>query len=153
MPVFAAFVLIVVFASIGLPGTNGFIGELLILLGVFKATTAAAVLAATGIVLGAVYMLRMYQRVLLGPVGHPANEALKDLNPREVLTLVPIILLIVWIGIYPRPFLKLTAAGTTHLVEMIQMKQSQSMHAKPVAIHALQNATTGARSVPPGERR
>lgn len=153
MPVFAVFVLIVVFSSIGLPGTNGFIGEILILLGVFKASAAAAVLAASGVVLGAVYMLRMYQRVLLGPVAHPANKDLKDLNPREVLTLVPVILLIVWIGIYPRPFLKLTAAGTTHLVEMIQMKQAQNMSDKPIATHALRIATTGSAIVPPGERR
>ncbi len=125
MPVFAAFVLVVVFSSIGLPGTNGFIGEILILIGVFKTSIPAAVLAATGIILGAVYMLWMYQRVVFGKVKHAENKALKDLNKREVLTLLPIILLIFWIGFYPKPFLKLTAATTVHLVEMVKHKNAQ----------------------------
>jgi len=126
MPVYAAFVMIIVFSSIGLPGTNGFIGEILILIGVFKANAPAAVLAASGIILAAVYMLRMYQRVIFGKINHPANERLKDLNPREVITLIPIILLIVWIGIYPKPFLRLTSAGTAHLVETVQTKHAQT---------------------------
>ncbi len=126
MPVYATFVMVIVFSSIGLPGTNGFIGEILILIGVFKANAPAAVLAATGIILAAVYMLRMYQRVIFGKITHPANESLKDLNPREVITLVPIILLIVWIGIYPKPFLRLTSAGTAHLVETVQAKHAQT---------------------------
>ncbi|RJQ80069.1 MAG: NADH-quinone oxidoreductase subunit M [Desulfobacteraceae bacterium] len=153
MPVFAVFVMIVVFSSIGLPGTNGFIGEILILLGIFKISAAAAVLAATGIVLGAVYMLWMYQRVLFGPVTHPANKDLKDLNPREILTLIPIILLIFWIGIYPRPFLKLSAAGTTHLVEMAQSRQALYMNDKPIATYALKKSTNTSTFVPPGECR
>lgn len=70
-------------------------------------------------------MLRMYQRVVFGKVKHAENKALKDLNKREVLTLLPIILLIVWIGFYPKPFLKLTAATTVHLVEMVKQKHSQ----------------------------
>jgi NADH-quinone oxidoreductase subunit M len=124
MPVYAAFVMVIVFSSIGLPGTNGFIGEILILIGLFKTSIPAAVLAATGIILGAVYMLRMYQRVVFGKVKHAENKALKDLNKREVLTLLPIILLIVWIGFYPKPFLKLTSATTVHLVEMVKQKHA-----------------------------
>jgi NADH-quinone oxidoreductase subunit M len=125
MPIFAAFVLIIAFSSIGLPGTNGFIGEVLILLGLFKASIPAAVLAATGIILGAAYMLWMVQRVILGKITVPDNETLKDLNYREILTLVPIIVLVFWIGIYPKPFLKLTSAGSAHLIETIRIKHAQ----------------------------
>jgi NADH-quinone oxidoreductase subunit M len=125
--------MVIVFSSIGLPGTNGFIGEILILIGVFKANTLAAVLAATGIILSAVYMLWMYQRVIFGKITHSENESLNDLNPRELITLVPIILLIFWIGIYPKPFLRLTAAGTSHLVATIQKKHAQMEEIRAVA--------------------
>lgn len=130
MPVFAAFAMVVVLSSIGLPGTNGFIGEILILIGVFKANIPAAVLATTGIILAAVYMLRMYQRVIFGKITHPANEGLKDLNGREIITLASIVLLIIWIGIYPKPFLRLTAAGTSHLVSTVQKKHAQTQAVK-----------------------
>jgi len=126
MPVFAAFVMVVVFSSIGLPGTNGFIGEVLILVGIFKTSMLTAVLAATGIILSAVYMLWMYQRVIFGRITQPANEGLKDLNKREIVTLASIILLIIWIGVYPKPFLHLTSAGTSHLVSTIQKKHAQT---------------------------
>ena len=125
MPIFAAFVLIIVFSSIGLPGTNGFIGEVLILIGLFKVSMPAAVLATTGVILGAVYMLWMVQRVVLGKITVPENQNLKDLNLREILTLAPIIILVLWIGIYPRPFLKLTSAGSAHLIETVQKKNAQ----------------------------
>ena len=130
MPIFAVFLTVIVLASIGLPGTNGFIGELLILVGVYKSSVPTAVLAATGIILGAVYMLRMVQRVILGRVVHPENEKLKDLNYREILTLVPIIVLIIWIGVYPKPFLRLTSAGTSHLVETVRSKHAQLTDAR-----------------------
>ena len=126
MPIFAAFVMVIVFSSIGLPGTNGFIGEVLILIGLFKANTAAAVLAALGIILGAAYMLWMSQRVLLGKITIPENRNLKDLNRREILILVPIVILVLWIGIYPKPFLKLTSAGTAHLIETVHKKHAQT---------------------------
>ena len=124
MPVFAAALVLLSLASIGLPGTNGFVGEFLILLGVFGISLPAAVLATAGIILGAVYMLRMLQRVLLGQLRHSANRQLVDLNRREILILVPIIALILWIGVYPKPFLDLTAAGTAHLVETVQQKHA-----------------------------
>jgi NADH-quinone oxidoreductase subunit M len=105
MPVFAVLFLIVTFSSIGLPGTNGFVGEFLILLGAFASRIPFGVLGTAGIILGAVYMLWTYQRVFFGTVDKPANLALKDLNAREILTLAPIIVLILAIGWYPAPFL------------------------------------------------
>ncbi|CAB1060010.1 NADH-ubiquinone oxidoreductase chain M (EC [Olavius sp. associated proteobacterium Delta 1] len=152
MPVFAAFVLVVVFSSIGLPGTNGFIGEILILIGVFKANVLAAVLATTGIILAAVYMLWMYQRVIFGKITHPANEELKDLNGREIITLASIVLLILWIGIYPKPFLRLTSAGTSHLVSTVQQKHAQTQ-AQRVAIRVQGQAVWVSTSYRTGNRQ
>ncbi len=127
MPIFSAFFMVIVISSIGLPGTNGFIGEVLILIGLFKSSMPTAILGTTGIVLGAVYMLRMYQRVIFGEIKHHENNALRDLNIREILTLVPIIILILWIGLYPKPFLKLTSASTTHLLEVVKNKHLKLM--------------------------
>jgi len=105
MPVYAVVFMIVTLASIGLPMLNGFVGEFLILLGAFQANPWWAVLAASGVVLGAIYMLWMYQRVFFGPVKHAANEALKDLNLREICVFVPLLAMIFFMGIYPKPFL------------------------------------------------
>ncbi len=93
------------FSSIGLPGLNGFVGEFLILLGAFGSHRVAAVCATGGLVLGAVYMLWMFQRVIFGPLRHPENAALHDLTRREIAVLVPIVAMIVVMGVYPRPFL------------------------------------------------
>ena len=106
VPFFSAILLVVMFASIGLPGLNGFVGEFLILLGAFGVAPRWTAAAATGIVLGAVYMLWMYRRVIFGPLSNPANAKLQDLNARELLLLAPILLLIVLMGVYPRPFLE-----------------------------------------------
>ncbi len=105
MPIFAAFFMVVTLSSIGLPGLNGFVGEFLILLGIFKATSTFAVVAAIGIVLAAAYMLWMYQRVMFGELTKPENKILKDLSAREILILSCITLFIFWIGIYPQTFL------------------------------------------------
>ncbi len=126
MPVYAALTMVIVFSSIGLPGTNGFVGEILILIGLFKANPVAAVFGATGVILGAAYMLWMYQRVVFGKVTNPENEKLKDLSAREVITLVPIIAMILWIGIYPKHFFKLTNATTTHLAELVKANGEKS---------------------------
>ncbi|MBI5888176.1 MAG: NADH-quinone oxidoreductase subunit M [Deltaproteobacteria bacterium] len=122
MPVYSFFVMVIVFSSIGLPGTNGFIGEILILMGAFKASTLAAVFASTGVILGAAYMLWMNQRFMFGKITNRENAALKDLNLREVAILVPVLILILWIGIYPKPFLKLSAASTAHLIEVVKSR-------------------------------
>src|SRR3990172_739581 len=104
MPIYATFFMIVTLSSIGLPGTNGFVGEFLILLGVFQSNVVYGVLAASGVILGAAYMLWMFQRVMFGKITKPENEKLKDLNAREIITLIPMVILIFLMGIYPKLF-------------------------------------------------
>jgi NADH-quinone oxidoreductase subunit M len=103
MPVFATFFMIFTLSSIGLPFTNGFVGEFLILLGAFKTNMWYGIIAASGVILAACYMLWMYQRVVFGKVTKAENEKLTDLNGRERLVLIPLVLLVFWIGIYPAP--------------------------------------------------
>ena len=106
MPVFATFFMIVALSSIALPGTNGFVGEFLILLGAFQANPVYGILGATGVILAAAYMLWMFQRVMFGAVTHEENRGLKDLNLREIVILAPIIIMIVWMGVLPTFFFK-----------------------------------------------
>ncbi len=104
MPLFAVAFLIVTLSSIAVPGTNGFVGEFMILLGTWKASPIIAGVAGLGVIFGAVYMLWMFQRVMFGPIKNEANKSLKDLNLREVIILVPILLLIVGMGLFPGYF-------------------------------------------------
>ncbi|CUS78406.1 complex I subunit 4 family protein [Candidatus Kryptobacter tengchongensis] len=110
MPIYATLFMIVALSSLGLPGLNGFVGEFLILLGSFKSkflgTSAFAIFASTGVILAAVYLLTAYQRIFFGKVTKPENEKIKDLNLREAISLVLVLIFIVWIGIYPNTFLK-----------------------------------------------
>ena len=106
LPVFSTIFMIVTFSSIGLPMLNGFVGEFLILLGAFDANLTFAVVAASGVILSAVYMLWMYQRVIFGEVTNPKNKKLADLDFREKLVLLPLVVLIFWMGIYPESFLR-----------------------------------------------
>jgi NADH-quinone oxidoreductase subunit M len=119
MPMFAAFFLVVALSSIGLPGLNGFVGEFLALLGAFRVLPVFAVIAALGVILAAVYMLWMYQRVMFGELTHADNRQLPDLNLREIVVLVPIVLVIVWIGMYPHSFLMRIEASTSAIAERL----------------------------------
>jgi NADH-quinone oxidoreductase subunit M len=103
MPNFAAIYLIISLSSLGMPLLNGFIGEFAILRGVFEVNKTWAAWGVFGIVLGAAYLLWLYQRVMFGPVTNPANSSLPDLNLREFACLVPLVLAAFWIGIYPKP--------------------------------------------------
>ena len=127
MPVFATFFMIVTLSSIGLPGLNGFVGEFLILVGSFSSmflqSYAFAAFAASGVIFAAVYMLWMYQRVMLGPVregGVYHGHKLTDLNAREILSLVPIVIFIVWIGVYPSTFLTKSAPLVKEVVQKME---------------------------------
>ncbi len=122
MPLYATVFLIMTMSSIGLPTLNGFIGEFLILQGVFAdpPNRIWAVVAVLGIVLGAAYMLWLYQRVMLGKNDNPANHNLTDLNLRELATFVPLILLAFWIGLYPRPFLSYLNEPVNEIVEIVR---------------------------------
>jgi NADH-quinone oxidoreductase subunit M len=116
MPVYAAIFLIMTMSSIGLPALNGFIGEFLILQGVFVTSKVWAAFAASGVVLGAAYMLYLYQRTMFGKIENPKNEGLFDLSHREFATFAPLIVLAVWMGLYPTPFLRRIETSVNHIV-------------------------------------
>lgn len=107
MPWFTVFFLIVTFSSIALPGTNGFVGEFLILMGSYSSYPVLVIISTTAVILGAIYMLWMVQRVFFGPIQNPENEKLQDIQWREILVILPLVVMIFWMGIYPKPFFAL----------------------------------------------
>lgn len=117
MPLFAAFFMLATLSSIGLPLLNGFIGEFLVLLGAFKMNYVYAVLGATGIILGAVYMLWAYQKVMFGPLDKAENKKLVDINAREIMVLLPLAVMMFVMGIYPKPFLSRMEPSIQALLE------------------------------------
>lgn len=135
IPVFAVMFMLATLASIGLPGLNGFIGEFLILNGSFQSevlnNTVFTILGATGVILAAVYMLWMYQRVMFGPVEHEENKKLIDLNAREIGLLVPLVILMVWIGVRPVDFLQYSEK---QISELLITSKEKSMAVKEKAM-------------------
>jgi NADH-quinone oxidoreductase subunit M len=127
MPFFAAVFMIITLSSIGLPLTNGFVGEFLILLGVFKANSVYGIIATSGVILSACYMLWMYQRVFFGKVTTPENEKLKDLSWREKLIIVPLVLLVFGIGIYPQPLLERMEPAVKQVLKHVSRAQTVRM--------------------------
>ena len=123
VPVMGALMLVVTLSSMGLPGLNGFVGEFTILLGSFGSQVLGspwfAGAATLGVILAAVYLLVMFEKVFLGPVKVEANLGLKDLNVREIVTLVPLLVLIFWIGLYPQPFFNLINPSVENLISMV----------------------------------
>ncbi len=122
MPIYGALMLIVTLSSMGLPGLNGFVGEFTILLGAFGSSYISpwfAGLAAAGIILAAIYLLFMFQKLFLGPLDKDENKILKDINWREILTLVPLLIFIFWIGLYPKPFFTIMGPAVGKLVSII----------------------------------
>ncbi|MBI5418833.1 MAG: NADH-quinone oxidoreductase subunit M [Deltaproteobacteria bacterium] len=131
LPVYATVFMIVTLSSIGLPGTNGFVGEFLILLGAFKTNRVLTVLAATGVILAAVYMLWMYQRVMFGKITNEENRHLRDLNAREVAYMLPILVMVFWIGVYPQTFLRKMDASVQAVVTRIETKRQAALSGRP----------------------
>jgi NADH-quinone oxidoreductase subunit M len=143
MPNFAAIYLIVSLSSLGMPLLNGFIGEFTILQGAFQVNKAWAAWGTLGVVLGAAYLLWLYQRVMFGPVTHFANEELPDLNLREYATLVPLVILAFWIGIYPKPFFGLIEMPVQKIVQQVNPHFYDAERAKlpPADMHAAASET------------
>jgi NADH-quinone oxidoreductase subunit M len=125
---------VVSLSSLGLPGLNGFVGEFLILLGTFQVNRPLAVVATAGIILAAVYMLWMYQRVIFGEITHEENRRLSDLTPREWAVLAPVLLFIVWIGVYPLPFTGKTEVSVQALIAEVESKASVSRATSSVRV-------------------
>jgi NADH-quinone oxidoreductase subunit M len=124
MPVFATIFMIITFSSIGLPGTNGFVGEFLILVGAFESGLRwYTVFATTGVILAAVYMLWMFQRVMMGKITNPENEKLQDLSAREVAVMLPLLLFVFWIGFYPNTFFDKMNPSLENLIQQVKGKQ------------------------------
>src|SRR5713226_6513490 len=138
MPNFAAIYLIISLSSLGMPLLNGFIGEFTILQGAFQVSKAWAAWGSLGVVLGAAYLLWLYQRVMFGPVTQFANEELPDLNLREYATLVPLVILAFWIGIYPKPFFAYIEKPVQRIVEQVNPHFYDAERAKlsPAELHA-----------------
>ena len=176
-PMFAGVFLVILLSSIGLPGTNGFVGEFLILAGTFNApfdvplappagvsfpylsTVAVAAVATFGVVLSAVYMLRMYQQVFLGPVRHPENRRLTDLNLREWLTVSPLLAMALFMGLFPQPFLsRLEPSAKAFVARLgVQPLKRTLMEVPPPAPSEAAPSAPGVLSPPdpmlPGHRR
>lgn len=154
MPVFGVFFAIAMFASVGLPGLNGFVGEFLTLLGAFRSpflgTNWYAIIAASGVIFAAVYLLIMFQRVMYGTNDNPKNHTLKDLTTNEWLQLLPMAIFMIWIGVYPSSFMQYSEQSTRALVgkletlrfgssefarELELRKQNDEQYLKPAAEH------------------
>lgn len=118
-PLLASFFLLIGLASIGLPGTNGFVGEFLILLGAFKAYWLYGAIAVTGVIFGAAYFLWYYERAMFGPVGKAVKDSIGDLHLRETVIAVSLSIMILWIGLYPAPFLRIMNGSVQALVDRL----------------------------------
>jgi NADH-quinone oxidoreductase subunit M len=131
--------MIVTFSSIGLPGTNGFVGEFLVLIGAFESNIRwYAIIASSGVILSAVYMLWMFQRVMFGKLDNPKNQKLPDLNAREITIMVPLVIMIFFMGLYPAPFTRTMAPALDKIIQQTRLSkpvvavQPQMMPAQPL---------------------
>ena len=116
MPRYALVFMVFTMASVGLPGTSGFVGELLVLTGAFQVNTWLAALAATGLILGAAYMLYLYRRVVFGVLDKESVKAMLDLSPREIAVFAPLVILVFWMGVYPSTFIDMMSVSVDNLI-------------------------------------
>lgn len=124
MPVYALVFLFFTMASVGLPGTGGFVGEFLVLMGAFQANTWVALFAATGLILGAAYMLSLYRRIVFGKLTRDDLKTILDMSPRELAVFVPLIVVVIWMGVYPSSFLAPMHASVGKLINDYQLALS-----------------------------
>jgi NADH-quinone oxidoreductase subunit M len=122
VPMFATLLTFVSLSSIGLPGTNGFIGEFLVLLGAFRTTPILTLIATVVVILAAVYLLWAIQRILFNPLDKVENEHMPDLNRREVLLMAPLVALIIWLGVYPAPVLRRMEVSAEKFVRTVETR-------------------------------
>jgi NADH-quinone oxidoreductase subunit M len=139
MPVYATLFVIAMLSSVGLPGLNGFIGEFLILSGTFQTHPTAAVLAASGVILAAIYLLWLVQKVFYGPITNEENKHVPEIAWNEIAALVPLIVLMVWIGVHPNTFLKRMSPSVQELVSVVKQE-------KGVRVIQARSEERGARS-------
>ena len=132
MPVYAFFFMLFMLASVGLPGTSGFVGEFLVLLGVFQINSWVAALTATGTILGVAYMLYLYRRVIFGTLTKDALRAMTDLSPREVLVFAPLALVVLWLGVYPSPVLDAVHVSVENIVQRLDVAHA-ALDSAPLA--------------------
>jgi len=146
MPVYCVFFAIAVFASVGLPGLNGFVGEYLTLIGAYVSdylsTPWFAIIGASGVILAAVYLLILFQRMFFGPLTNPENSKLKDLTGLEIGILVPIVLFCVWIGVQPNTFLSVTESSSRAVVGVIDQLKGNNRYADDVSARMKRTADT-----------
>jgi NADH-quinone oxidoreductase subunit M len=116
MPKYAALFMLFMMASMGLPGTSGFVGELLVVLGAFQVNTWVATLMASGLILGACYMLFLYRRVVFGKVEKEDVKTMQDITGREFAMFAPLVIVVLWMGLYPAPFLDIMSASVDNLI-------------------------------------
>jgi len=126
VPVYSVFFLIAMLSSVGLPGLNGFVGEFLCLVGAFGRDPRFATPAVLGVILGAVYLTWMYQRVIFGPVTHEENRKLIDLSAREIAIFVPIIALVFFMGIYPKPLLSRMEPSIRKIIAHVESRDEKA---------------------------
>lgn len=137
MPKYATVLMLFMLAAIGLPGTGGFVGELLVVMGALQVNAWVAALMAGGLVLGAVYMLILYRRVAFGPLDKDDLKELPDLGGREILMFAPLVVLVLWLGLYPSPFLAVMSASVDNLIANYETARAAAADAGPLVVLAL----------------
>jgi len=144
MPVYATVFMIITLSSIGVPGTNGFVGEFMILLGAFQGELRwFAVFATSGVIFAAVYMLWMYQRVMFGKLDNPKNQNLKDLSLREMCIMLPLMVFVFWIGVAPNTFLEKMNPAVDQIIQQITREKTPVYTSVvPAAVHEAAAVTT-----------
>jgi NADH-quinone oxidoreductase subunit M len=133
VPMFAALLTLVALSSIGVPGTNGFVGEFLVLIGSFRTYPWHAVIAATVVIFAAAYLLWAIQRILFNPLVRPENMRIPDLNARELVVMAPLVAAIIWLGVYPAPILRRTETAARRFVQIVESRAGAQIAALPGA--------------------